>query len=58
VRHGLDLGFLPVVVTDACGVGNQEAAGRSLAQLAWFGGSIQTDTATLTSLLAARAGGG
>jgi biuret amidohydrolase len=51
VRHGLDLGYLPVVVTDACGVGNAEAGARSLAQLAWFGGSIQTDTATLTTLL-------
>lgn len=58
VRHGLDLGFLPVVVTDACGIGNAEAGARSLAQLAWFGGSIQADSATLTSLLAASAGGG
>jgi biuret amidohydrolase len=58
VRHGLDLGFLPIVVTDACGVGNQEAAARSLAQLAWFGGSIQTDTAELTALLAPSSGGG
>jgi nicotinamidase-related amidase len=51
VRHALDLGYLPVVVTDACGVGHAEAAERSLAQLAWFGGSVQTDTNTLISTL-------
>jgi nicotinamidase-related amidase len=51
VRHGLDLGYLPVLVTDACGHGDLAAAGRSLAQLAWFGGSIQTDTDTITALL-------
>ncbi|WP_028925291.1 cysteine hydrolase family protein [Pseudonocardia acaciae] len=51
VRHALDLGYLPVVVTDACGAGDREAARRSLDQLAWFGGSIQTDAATLTAQL-------
>jgi biuret amidohydrolase len=51
VRHSLDLGYLPVVVVDACGYGNHEAAQRSLAQLAFFGGSLQTDTATLCTLL-------
>lgn len=51
VRHSLDLGYLPVVVVDACGYGNREAAQRSLAQLAFFGGSLQTDTATLCTLL-------
>jgi biuret amidohydrolase len=51
VRHALDLGYLPIVVTDACGVGNAEAGARSLAQLAWFGGSLQTDSATLIELL-------
>lgn len=53
IRHGLDLGYLPVLVTDACGYGNADAAARSREQLAWFGGSIQTDTATLAGLLAA-----
>jgi nicotinamidase-related amidase len=32
-RHAADLGFLPVVVEDACGVVEPEAAGRSLASL-------------------------
>jgi biuret amidohydrolase len=29
VRHGADIGYIPIVVTDACGVGNNEAAVRS-----------------------------
>jgi biuret amidohydrolase len=51
VRHALDLGYLPVLVTDACGRGNQEAATRSLDQLSWFGGTLFTDTARFTALL-------
>jgi nicotinamidase-related amidase len=51
VRHALDLGYLPVVVVDACGYGNHEAAQRSLAQLDFFGGCLQTDTATFCTLL-------
>ncbi|MCE3554221.1 cysteine hydrolase [Pseudonocardia sp. RS11V-5] len=47
VRHAMDLGYLPVVVTDACGSGNAEAAHRSLDALAFAGGSLQTDIASL-----------
>ncbi len=32
-RHAADLGFLPVVVDDACGVVDEDAARRSLASL-------------------------
>ena len=32
-RHGADLGFLPVVVQDACGVVDVDVAQRSLASL-------------------------
>jgi len=32
-RHAADLGLLPVVVTDACGVVEPEAAERSIASL-------------------------
>ena len=52
VRHALDLGLLPIVVTDACGAGHPEAATRSLATLAFAGGSLQTDTTTVVPLLA------
>jgi nicotinamidase-related amidase len=52
VRHGIDLGFLPVVVTDACGAGHPEAAERALATLRFAGGSIQTHRAIICSALA------
>jgi nicotinamidase-related amidase len=51
VRHSLDLGYLPVIVTDACGAGDRQAADRSLATLAFAGGSLQTTTSALSELL-------
>lgn len=51
VRHAIDLGYLPVVITDACGWGNAEAAKRSLETLAFAGGSLQTDIAALRTIL-------
>ncbi len=47
VRHGADLGLLPVVVQDACGAGDAEAAERSLANIAFMGDAIMTDAAAL-----------
>jgi nicotinamidase-related amidase len=52
VRHGADLGLIPVVVTDACGAGNVAAAQRSLDALAESGDAILTDVATITGHLA------
>jgi biuret amidohydrolase len=51
VRHGADLGLIPVVVTDACGAGNASAAKRSLEVLAFAGDAILTDVSTVTGLL-------
>jgi len=51
VRQGMDLSYIPVVVTDACGYGNSVAADRSLAALAFAGGSIQCDCAALIEVL-------
>ena len=51
VRHGMDLSYIPVVLTDACGFGNSAAAQRSLAALAFAGGSIQCDCAALIEVL-------
>ncbi|GAB2562932.1 cysteine hydrolase family protein [Nocardia heshunensis] len=51
VRHATDLGYLPIVVTDACGAGHPEEAERSLAALAFAGGSRTTDTAALAALM-------
>jgi biuret amidohydrolase len=58
VRHGADLGLIPVVVTDACGAGDPVAAERSLAALAFAGDAILTDIATITGLLARPTTGG
>jgi len=51
VRHATDLGYIPIVVTDACGSRDHAAAARSLATLAFAGGSLQTDAATLAAAL-------
>ena len=51
VRHGMDLSYIPVVVTDACGHGNSAAADRSLAALSFAGGSIQCDCSEMIQVL-------
>jgi nicotinamidase-related amidase len=56
VRHAIDLGYIPVLVTDACGSRDKAAAERALAQLAFAGGSLQTDVNTLSAVLRRRAG--
>ena len=47
VRHAADLGYIPVVVTDACGAGHEEAAQRSVASLAFAGDAMMTDVKTI-----------
>jgi nicotinamidase-related amidase len=44
-RHAGDLGFIPVVVTDACAAGNPEAGARSLDSLRFLGDVWLTDVA-------------
>jgi nicotinamidase-related amidase len=51
VRHGADLGYLPVVVTDACGFGNRDAADRSIASLQFAGDALITDVETICAQL-------
>jgi nicotinamidase-related amidase len=43
VRHGCDLGYIPVVVKDACGFGHRDAATRSVASLEFTGDAIFTN---------------
>jgi nicotinamidase-related amidase len=43
VRHGVDLGYIPVVVKDACGFGRRDAAERSIASLEFAGDAVLTD---------------
>jgi biuret amidohydrolase len=54
VRYGVDLGYIPVVVTDACGAGNEEAARRSIESLRFAGDAMITDTDTICSVLEKR----
>jgi biuret amidohydrolase len=51
VRHGSDLGYVPVVVDDACGSVEAEARERSLAGLDYTLMSLRTDTATFVDLV-------
>ncbi len=51
-RHAADLGFIPVLVTDACGAGHAEAAARSLESLRFSGDTLLTDVATICRLFA------
>jgi nicotinamidase-related amidase len=54
VRHAADLGFIPVVVTDACGGRDQPAMERALASFAFAGDAILTDSKSLSRLLRSR----
>jgi nicotinamidase-related amidase len=51
-RHAADLGLVPVLVQDACGFGDSQAAAHSLASLEHMGDSLVTDTKTICDLLA------
>lgn len=52
VRHSTDLGYIPVVVRDACGAGDEAAGRRALESLAFSGDAILSDTDDVCSLLA------
>ena len=54
VRHGADLGYIPIVVTDACGAGHPEAGERALASLRYMGDALFTDVAEIRDVLAPR----
>jgi len=51
IRHGADLGYIPIVVTDACGAGDAEAAERALASIRFIGDAILTDIQTIKEVL-------
>ena len=54
VRHGADLGYIPVVVTDACAAGNEEAAQRTLNSIQFVGDAFLTDTDSICNIWHAR----
>src|SRR5438093_8459453 len=56
VRHGADLGYIPVVVTDACGAGDEQAARRSIESLQFAGDALITDTEVICYVLRKQSG--
>lgn len=50
-RHAVDLGFIPIIVTDACGAGHAEAGARSIDSLRFMGDALFTDENQITTLL-------
>src|SRR5919198_802143 len=55
-RHGADLGYIPVLVADACGAGNEEAAKRSIEGLKFAGDALITNTETVCQVLRKQSG--
>ena len=49
VRQGADLGYIPVVVKDACGFGHRDAAARSITTLEFAGDALLTNVETICS---------
>jgi nicotinamidase-related amidase len=56
VRQGADLGYIPIVVTDACGAGHPEAGERTLASLRYMGDALFTDVAEIREVLSTTSG--
>lgn len=50
-RHGADLGFVPILVRDACGAGHQDAADRALQTLEFLGDTVISDVETISAAL-------
>jgi biuret amidohydrolase len=51
VRQAADLGYIPVVIEDACGAGHQEAGERALASLKYMGDAMFTTVAEVSVIL-------
>jgi nicotinamidase-related amidase len=51
-RHAADLGFIPVIVSDACGHGNEEAARGCVSLLQFAGDAIFAPTDAIRQWLA------
>lgn len=49
IRHGADLGFIPVMVQDACAAGHAEAGQWSISALSFMGDAIMTDSAAFAA---------
>ena len=53
VRHSADLGYIPIVVRDACGAGDAAAGERALEALTFAGDALMADTDEVIASLAA-----
>ena len=51
VRHASDLGFIPLVLTDACGAGHADAGQRALDTMRFVGEAILGDAGTFSVIL-------
>jgi biuret amidohydrolase len=51
VRHGADLGLIPIVIEDACGHGNRAAAERSIENMRFMGDAFLTNVEKLRQAL-------
>ncbi|TGD94940.1 cysteine hydrolase [Methylobacterium nonmethylotrophicum] len=51
VRHGADLGLVPIVIADACGAGHQEAGARAMENIAFMGDALVTDSAHIVNIM-------
>jgi biuret amidohydrolase len=51
-RHAADLGFIPVIATDACGAGDAEAGRRTLEALGFLGDALQCEVDELREIWA------
>ncbi len=50
VRHGADLGYIPVVVTDACGAGHEAAGQRAIETITFVGDALLTNADSICKL--------
>jgi nicotinamidase-related amidase len=55
IRHGADLGYVPVLVEDACGVVDEDAARRAVESLDYAELSLRSDAATVSEAFAGSA---
>lgn len=49
IRHGADLGYIPVLIEDACGFGHADAAARSIESLRFSGDALITKSEAVTA---------
>ncbi|MEH2084040.1 MAG: cysteine hydrolase [Nostoc sp.] len=55
IRHAADLGYIPIMVTDACGAGNEEAGQRAVASLKFMGDAFFTTVEEISLILRKKA---